>query len=72
MVVWRKGNKAVVRLLVTPSPSEMNEAGNPIIIGFVMQYGYVNTIATLEHKAPQKLDLRAKLFLTVGNLHGST
>ncbi|XP_051169957.1 dynactin subunit 4 [Leptopilina boulardi] len=72
LVVWRKGNKAVVRLLVTPSPSEMNEAGNPIIIGFVMQYGYVNTIATLEHKAPQKLDLRAKLFLTVGNLHGST
>ncbi|XP_043467525.1 dynactin subunit 4 [Leptopilina heterotoma] len=72
LVVWRKGNKAVVRLLVTPNPSETNEAGNPVIIGFVMQYGYVNTIATLEHKAPQKLDLRAKLFLTVGNLHGST
>ncbi|XP_033230347.1 dynactin subunit 4 [Belonocnema kinseyi] len=72
LVVWRKGNKAVVRLYVTPELGEENKEGDSVIVGFVMQYGYVNTIATLEHKAPQKLDLRAKLFLTIGDLLGST
>lgn len=36
-----------------------------------MQYGYVNTITTLEHKAPQKLDLKVKLYLTIGNIVGN-
>lgn len=70
LVVWRKGNKAVIRLHVTPH--ENNEKEEPVIVGFVMQHGYVNTIATLEHKPPQKVDVKVKLYLTVGQLVGQT
>ncbi|XP_043579699.1 dynactin subunit 4 isoform X1 [Bombus pyrosoma] len=70
-VIWRKGNKAVIKLHVTPHENIQESDGQPIIIGFVMQYRYVNTITTLEHKAPQKLDLKVKLYLTVGNIVGS-
>ena len=73
LVVWRKGNKAVIRLHVLPYVDEVRKSTDgSIVIGFVMQYGYVNTIATLEHKAPQKLDLKVKLFLTLGNLVGTS
>lgn len=68
--MWRKGNKAVIRLHVTPHDTNKNT--DPIIIGFVMQHGYVNTIAALEHKSPQKVDVRVKLYLTVGQLVGET
>ncbi|XP_012276685.1 dynactin subunit 4 [Orussus abietinus] len=71
LVVWRKGNKAIVRLQVTPHRGEQSiENQENIIVGLVMQHGYVNTIATLEHKTPQQLDLKAKLFLTLGKLVG--
>lgn len=70
LVVWRKGNKAIIRLHVVPHEATQDSEGTPVIVGFVMQYGYVNTIATLEHKAPQKLDLRVKLYLTIGELVG--
>lgn len=65
-MVWRKGNKAVIRLHVTPHDNTNNE--DPVIVGFVMQHGYVNTIAALEHKSPQKIDVKVKLYLTVGQL----
>ena len=71
LVVWRKGNKAVIKLLITPHEDLQADGGQSVIIGFVMQYGYLNTITTLEHKAPKKLDLRVKLYLTVGNIVGS-
>lgn len=71
LVVWRKGNKAIVRLNVTPFENdEIKEES--VIVGFVMQHGYVNTITALEHKAPQKLDLKVKLYLTLGKLCGTT
>ena len=67
LVVWRKGNKAVIRLHVIPhNTNENNE--EPVIIGFVMQHGYVNTIAALEHKSPQKVDVKVKLYLNIGQL----
>lgn len=70
LVVWRKGNKAVVRLTVVPY--ENVTKGEPVLVGFVMQYGYVNTItAVCEQKAPQKSDLKVKLYLTVGKLCGN-
>ncbi|KAJ8676679.1 hypothetical protein QAD02_012466 [Eretmocerus hayati] len=73
VVVWRKGNKAVIRLHVLPCVDpERTAKDKPVTIGFVMQYGYVNTIATGEHKAPQKLDLKVKLFLTLENLVASS
>ena len=70
LVVWRKGNRAVIRLHVTPYTPDENKRDEPVIVGFVMQHGYVNTIATLEHKAPQKLDLRVKLYLTLDKVGG--
>ncbi|XP_011502768.1 PREDICTED: dynactin subunit 4 [Ceratosolen solmsi marchali] len=69
LVVWRKGNKAIIRLDVIPYvDKDKMVKDEPIVVGLAMQYGYINTIATLEHKAPQKLDLKVKLFLTLGNL----
>lgn len=70
-MIWRKGNKAVIKLHVTPHESIQESGNDSVIVGFVMQYGYVNTITTLEHKAPQKLDLQVKLFLSVGNIVGT-
>jgi len=59
----------VIRLHVTPHDNKDNEdKDNEIIVGFVMQHGYVNTIAALEHKSPQKVDVKVKLYLTVGQL----
>ncbi|XP_019887859.2 dynactin subunit 4 isoform X1 [Ooceraea biroi] len=71
LVVWRKGNKAVIRLHVTPRETIENQE-NPIVIGFVMQHGYVNTIPALEHKLPQKADVKLQLYLTLGQLVGET
>ncbi|XP_061929655.1 dynactin subunit 4 isoform X2 [Apis cerana] len=71
LVIWRKGNKAVIKLHVIPHENIQESDSQQVIIGFVMQYGYVNTITTLEHKAPQKLDLKVKLYLTIGNIVGS-
>jgi dynactin-4 len=67
LVVWRKGNKAVIRLHITPHESNENNE-DPIVVGFVMQHGYVNTIAALEHKSPQKADVKVKLYLTLNQL----
>ncbi|XP_066600544.1 dynactin subunit 4 [Prorops nasuta] len=72
LVVWRKENKAVIKLHVTPYDIEETKHGEPIIVGFGMQYGYVNTFATLEHKTPQKLNLKVKLYLTLGDLIGKS
>lgn len=58
----------MIRLHVTPHETANNET--PIVIGFVMQHGYVNTIAALEHKAPQKIDVKVKLYLSLGQLIG--
>ncbi|XP_043272413.1 dynactin subunit 4 [Venturia canescens] len=69
LVVWRKGNKAVIRLHVTPHEIQEDKRDEEIIVGFVMQHGYVNTIATLEHKTPQKLDLRVKIYLTLDKIN---
>ncbi|KAG5339367.1 DCTN4 protein, partial [Acromyrmex heyeri] len=71
LVVWRKGNKAVIRLHVIPHDINKDNEDS-IIVGFVMQHGYVNTIAALEHKSPQKVDVKVKLYLTVGQLVGET
>lgn len=69
VVVWRKANKAAVKMVVIPLDSAM-EAGE-VLIGFVMKYTYVNTMATLEQKEPQKVDLKIKVFINVGKTVGS-
>jgi dynactin-4 len=64
--VWRKANKAAVKMAVVPLDSSA-EAGE-VLVGFVMKYTYVNTMATLEQKEPQKADLKVKIFITVGKI----
>ena len=68
-MVWRKANKAAVKMVVIPLDSAM-ETGE-VLIGFVMKYTYVNTMATLEQKEPQKVDLKVKVFINVGKMVGS-
>lgn len=61
----------MIRLHVIPHDINENTDENseePVIVGFVMQHGYVNTIAALEHKSPQKVDVKVKLYLNVGQL----
>lgn len=68
VVVWRKANKAAVKMVVVPLDSA-TEAGQ-VLIGFVMKYTYVNTMATLDQKEPQKVDLKVKVFINAGKTVG--
>lgn len=59
----------MIRLHVIPHDiNENTDENSEVIVGFVMQHGYVNTIAALEHKSPQKVDVKVKLYLNVGQL----
>lgn len=58
-----------MKMVVVPQDSA-TEAGE-VLIGFVMKYTYVNTMATLEQKEPQKVDLKVKVFINVGKITGS-
>lgn len=63
LVVFRKSNKAVIRLTVTPK--EDVSLGNELIAGFTMQHLYTNSISS------QKFDHCLNVFLTLGPLVGS-
>lgn len=67
--MWRKANKAAVKIVVGPLDSA-TEAGR-VLVGFVMKYTYVNTMATLDQKEPQKVDLKIKVFINAGKAVGS-
>lgn len=67
--MWRKANKAAVKVVVVPLDSATEAA--EVLVGFVMKYTYVNTMATLEQKEPQKVDLKVKVFINVGKTVGS-
>jgi hypothetical protein len=70
LVVWRKSNKAFVKLLVTPK--ENLELNAEVVVGFTMQHIYTNTISTtVENKEPDKRNHNVRVFLTLGNLVGS-
>lgn len=63
LVVYRKSNKAVVKLIVTPNAGL--PLGKEIVAGFTMQHMYTNTITS------QKYDHRLNVFLDLGPLVGS-
>ncbi|XP_067008878.2 dynactin subunit 4 [Anabrus simplex] len=69
VVVWRKANKAALKMVVIPS-NEAREKGGEVVVGFLMNYTYMNTMATLEQKEPQKVNLKVKVFMTVGKVVG--
>lgn len=44
-IVWRRSNKVVIQLMVNPHVDSM-QAGDEVVVGFTMQYTYVNTVAS--------------------------
>nr|CAD7403765.1 unnamed protein product [Timema cristinae] len=65
VVVWRKANKAAVKLAVQPH-NTISHDGVDVRTGFVLKYSYVNTITTLEQKTPQSVELQARVYLNIG------
>nr|CAD7266176.1 unnamed protein product [Timema shepardi] len=70
VVVWRKANKAAVKLAVQPHDT-ISHDGVDVRTGFVLKYSYVNTITTLEQKTPQSVELQARVYLNIGKTVGS-
>nr|CAD7446585.1 unnamed protein product [Timema bartmani] len=70
VVVWRKANKAAVKLAVQPHGT-LSQDGVDVRTGFMLKYSYVNTITTLEQKTPQRVELQARVYLNVGKTVGS-
>ncbi|XP_022912675.2 dynactin subunit 4 [Onthophagus taurus] len=69
LVIRRKSNKAVIKLIITPS--DELKLGEEVIIGFVMQHVYTNTIPIEKVKEPQKCEHKISVYLSLGNLVGS-
>lgn len=64
VVVWRKGNKVAVKMKITPQNGV--EGGEESVFGFSMEYGYVNTMPTLEQKLPLRSEIQVNLFISPG------
>ncbi|EDV36912.1 uncharacterized protein Dana_GF11704 [Drosophila ananassae] len=64
-IVWRKGNKVLIRLQFTPS--EELSPNTDVVLGFFMQYTYVNTVTNAsEKKEPTTHALHSRVFITAG------
>lgn len=72
-IIWRKANQVAMKLAVQP-----NEDCNPeddIIIGFSLQYTYVNTVvekSSTPTKGPQKQALTTRVYVKLGKLSDVT
>ncbi|XP_055390062.1 dynactin subunit 4 [Condylostylus longicornis] len=66
-IVWRKSNKVSIKLNFTPNDDL--EVGNDVILGFTIQYTYVNTVTnTPEKKKPQTHALTCRVYVKVGSI----
>ncbi|KAH8254678.1 hypothetical protein KR032_011614 [Drosophila birchii] len=64
-IVWRKGNKVLIRLQFTPA--EELPANTEVVLGFAMQYTYVNTVTNApEKKEPTTHALYSRVFINAG------
>ncbi|EDW79842.1 uncharacterized protein Dwil_GK17803 [Drosophila willistoni] len=64
-IVWRKGNKVLLRLQFTPEAT--SKISDEVVLSFYMQYTYVNTVAnTTEKKEPTTQALYSRLFIQAG------
>lgn len=63
--MWRKANKAAVKLILTPK-KELT-VGDKVLCGFTLCYGYVNTMVTAE---PARVDLQVRIYLAPGKVVG--
>lgn len=68
-MVWRKGNKVAVKMKITPQNAV--EGGEESVFGFSMEYGYVNTMPTLEQKLPLRSEIQVNLFISPGPVSAS-
>ncbi|EDW02227.1 dynactin subunit 4 [Drosophila grimshawi] len=70
-IVWRKGNKVLMRLQFTPA-AEL-QTGDEVTLGFYMQYTYVNTVSnTPDKKEPTTHALYSRLFIQAGEIAQGT
>ncbi|KAL7735424.1 hypothetical protein ACLKA6_019541 [Drosophila palustris] len=66
-IVWRKGNKVLLRLQFSPA-SEL-QPGDNVTLGFYMQYTYVNTVSnTPDKKEPTTHALFSRIFIHAGDI----
>lgn len=66
-VVWRRYNKVIIELTVNPLNCK---SGDEVMIGFSMQYNYVNTVPnTPDKKEPQKHALTSRVYIRVGEVN---
>lgn len=66
-VVWRRSNKVAVELTVNPLDCK---CGDEVIVGFSMQYTYVNTAtsSSTDKKEPQTHALTSRVYLRIGKI----
>ncbi|EEB13065.1 dynactin subunit, putative [Pediculus humanus corporis] len=64
VVVWRKGNQAVIKFPI--QPLDDLKTGDDVSIGFVMCHTYINTI--IQDKSQQKINHQVKMVLTAGTV----
>ncbi|KAH8277834.1 hypothetical protein KR018_008506 [Drosophila ironensis] len=64
-IVWRRGNKVLIRLQFTPA-AELPPS-TEVVLSFFMQYTYVNTVTNAsEKKEPTTHALHSRVFITAG------
>lgn len=52
--------------MVIPNASLAN--GDKVIFGFSLEYGYVNTMPTLEQRQPQRTEMQVNVYITPGTV----
>lgn len=65
-VIWRRSNKVAIKLSITPDSNL--KAGDEVIVGFSMQFTYVNTVSNSPDKKDKKHALTSRVFVTAGKI----
>lgn len=67
VVTWRKGNKVVIKIGVTPNDDL--EPADEVTVGFVMKYTYHDKIISpLEQKEGKDVSINVRYLLTIGSI----
>jgi len=65
-VIWRRVNKAAIRLTVVPHEGS---AGEDLLLGFVLKFPYMNRIApAFDEKEPEKLYPQVRVYVKAGRI----
>lgn len=72
-IVWRRSNKAIIQLNVKLTPDEL-KIDEDVIVGFTMQYTYVNTVvggtagSNVFGNDPQEHALSSRVYIRLGRV----